>query len=299
MHFKYGALLNIVFVTMTYGFGIPILFPIAAAAIFVLWIVEKSMLFYAYRLPPMYDERLSEAVLNYMYWAPLFYLGFGYWMASNKQLLSNDYLEPKDRMTTPDIHLHTIDRVFAGDGMSAPAWPLLLLFTFMFLNQILGSAVMRCLTRCFPNLEIGDVELDEDIDNYWASLDDKDRNWAIKEDQHATDTLGLQLLTKKQKASLLSSSKTQGRTLQGCHSYDILANPLYFDDFQYVSASLENRENYIIDDDDEEGNDAVQSDIVRYALNLAYMNEREARAFEFDQESVAARMREGNRKGLL
>ena len=98
---------------------------------------------------------------------------------------------------------------------------------------------------------------------------------------------------------MLSSSKTQGRTLQGCHSYDILANPLYFDDFQYVSASLENRENYIIDDDDEEGNDAVQSDIVRYALNLAYMNEREARAFEFDQDSVAARMKEGNRKGLL
>jgi len=59
MHFKYAALLNIVFVTMLFGFGIPILFPIAAAAIFILYLVEKSMLFYAYRLPPMYDERLS------------------------------------------------------------------------------------------------------------------------------------------------------------------------------------------------------------------------------------------------
>ena len=47
------------------------------------------------------------------------------------------------------------------------------------------------------------------------------------------------------------------RFLQGCHSYDILANPLYFDDFQYVSASVENREQFIIDDDEEEGNDAV------------------------------------------
>ena len=69
------------------------------------------------------------------------------------------------------------------------------------------------------------------------------------------------------------ATETDLRTLQGCHSYDILANPLYFDDFQYVSASLENRKNYIIDDDDDEDNDAVQSDIVRYALNLAYMNE--------------------------
>lgn len=64
-------------------------------------------------------------------------------------------------------------------------------------------------------------------------------------------------MTKKQKAALASSTITQGRTLQGCHSYDILANPLYFDDFQYVSASLENRDAYIIDDDDEEGNDAA------------------------------------------
>lgn len=56
---------------------------------------------------------------------------------------------------------------------------------------------MKCLTFCFPNLEIGDIELDEDIDNYWASLDEKDRNWAIKEDEYATKTLGLQLLTVK------------------------------------------------------------------------------------------------------
>ena len=299
MHFKYSALLNIIFVTMTYGFGIPILFPIAAFAILVLWLVEKTMLYYAYRLPPMYDERLSESVLSLLYYAPLFYLGFGYWMASNKQLLSNEYLEPKDRMTTPDIHLHTVDRVFAGDGLSAPAWPLLLLFFFFLLNQVFGSAVMRCLTSVFPSLEIGDIELDEDIDNYWSSLDEKDRNWAIKEDQHAMDKLGLQILTKRQKAALLSSQRTQGRTLQGCHSYDILANPLYFDDFQYVSASLENRENYIIDDDDDEGNDTVQSDIVRYALNLAYMNEKEAKEFQFDQDSVANRMKTIGRRGLL
>ena len=59
MHFKYSALLNIIFVTMTYGYGIPILFPVAAFGILVLYLVEKTMLYYGYRLPPMYDERLS------------------------------------------------------------------------------------------------------------------------------------------------------------------------------------------------------------------------------------------------
>lgn len=103
MHYKYSALLNIIFVTMMYGFGIPILFPIAVLAILVLYLVEKIMLYYAYALPPMYDERLSQSVLNQLYYAPFFYLGFGYWMASNKQMLSNDWLAPRERLISSNI----------------------------------------------------------------------------------------------------------------------------------------------------------------------------------------------------
>ena len=77
----------------------------------------------------------------------------------------------------------------------------------------------------------------------------------------------------------MTQESSGNRTLQGCHSYDILANPLYFDDFQYVSPSVDNRDNFIIDDDAEEDNDAMQSDVVRLALSLAYMNENRAHAF--------------------
>ena len=60
--------------------------------------------------------------------------------------------------------------------------------------------------------------------------------------------------------------------LQGVHSYDILANPLYLDDFQYFSADRDDRALCIIDDDEDEGNDNAQSDLVRLVLNLAYLN---------------------------
>ena len=63
MHFKYSSLLNIVFVTFMYGFGIPLLFPVAGIAILILYLVEKTMLYYAYRMPPMYDEKLAESVI--------------------------------------------------------------------------------------------------------------------------------------------------------------------------------------------------------------------------------------------
>lgn len=200
MHFKYSALLNIIFVTMTYGYGMPILFPIAAFGILVLYFVEKTMLYYAYRLPPMYDERLSQSVLSMLGKAPLIFLGFGYWMASNKQMLSNEHVYPKDRMTAPETTHHTYGEIWTkGDCLEAPAWPLFALFVLLTFNELFGNTVMKCLIFCFPSLEIGDIELDEDIDNYWASLDDKDRNWALKEDSYSTDTLGLQLFTVKQK----------------------------------------------------------------------------------------------------
>jgi len=41
------------------------------------------------------------------------------------------------------------------------------------------------------------------------------------------------------------------------HSYDILANPLYYDDFNYVQAAEEKRGEKIIDDDENEENNAA------------------------------------------
>lgn len=83
MHFKYSSIMTITFITFMYGYGIPMLFPIACVSFLVLFVVEKMLLFYGYRLPPMYDEKLNESVLNKLQFAPILYLAFGYWMASN------------------------------------------------------------------------------------------------------------------------------------------------------------------------------------------------------------------------
>ncbi len=74
-------------------------------------------------------------------------------------------------------------------------------------------------------------------------------------------------------------------TIQGVHCYDILANLDYCQQFQYVPCDVEGREKYIIDDDNEEGNDEAQSDLVKLALNLAYMTEERAVKFSFDKDA--------------
>lgn len=84
IHYKYSSILNITFVTMMYGVGLPILFPIAATSFLVLYMVEKTLIYYVYRQPPMYDEKLNNNVLSILTYAPLLFLSFGYWMFSSK-----------------------------------------------------------------------------------------------------------------------------------------------------------------------------------------------------------------------
>lgn len=159
-------------------------------------------------------------------------------------------------------------------GWAGLNWVLLvtgLLLTTIF---FFGDWCMSAFQRLIPSLQIGDIDLNEEIDNYWASLDDEDRKWSQGEEKNNREQLRIKILTDEQQERLSVVGKTSGKTLQGCHTYDVLANPLYLDDFQYVSAAEPDRVDLIIDDDTNDENDAMQSDLVRLALNLAYMSER-------------------------
>ena len=82
-HYGYSTVLVTVFVTFMFGFGIPILFPIATCVIMVLYRVEKFSLYYFYKRPPMYDQRTTVKICQTMRLAPALYLICGYWMLSN------------------------------------------------------------------------------------------------------------------------------------------------------------------------------------------------------------------------
>ena len=75
--------------------------------------------------------------------------------------------------------------------------------------------------------------------------------------------------------------------LQGVHTYDILRNPMYIEQFQYFSADLPNRHEYIVDRDEDETNDVAQSDLVRLVLNLAFLDVDEAKKIDFNPQGLA------------
>jgi hypothetical protein len=284
IHYKYSTILVITFVTMMYGLGMPILFPIASASVFSLYCVEKFMIHWSYRQPPAYDEKLNNNVLGLMTWSPLLFLSFGYWMFSNKQLIDNVVFMKTNRNDVVKTG-HYWGDVFSQDAYHAnPAMPLLVMFWVFLFGTVFRNFIMNRLCRWFPSMQIGALEVDEGLDNYFKCIDDHDRNWSIKEEENAREQLKLKILDDETLHKLKTTAMGEG-SIKGVHCYDILANPLYLDDFQYFSPSMDNRNDYIIDDDEDEGNDQAQSDLVKMVLNLAFLTEEKAKSFTFDKNS--------------
>ena len=82
---------------------------------------------------------------------------------------------------------------------------MLIIIGLLVINWFIGDWMLNKLSNCFPDLIIGDIEIDEEIDNYFVALDDNDRKWSLEEDRYSTENLGLQIMTKKQKSALESS----------------------------------------------------------------------------------------------
>lgn len=162
--------------------------------------------------------------------------------------------------------------VFTSDGYKKDySLPLIIMFWVFFVLIIFRNKLYKYLAALFPNaVKVGDLEIDEDLDNYFNTIDDNDRNWSIVEEENCRNNMKVKILSDYtlQRFKTTTIGKTH---MKGVHCYDILANPLYLDDFQYFSPSMPDREKFIIDDDEDEGNDNAQSDLVKIILNLAFL----------------------------
>ena len=133
---------------------------------------------------------------------------------------------------------------------------------------------MEWLEDLIPYMRVGDIDLKEDIGNFWQAMSAEDRRWSIKEEEYAREKLhGMKTMTDDAYEKLLNfkSAVNEKHTLKGLPSYDILRDPVYQQSFQYFSPAIENRSDFIIDDDSNEENDHEQSDMVRSVISLAYV----------------------------
>jgi hypothetical protein len=153
IQWKYSSILNIVYVTLTFGMGLPLLFPLAAVQMLVIYCLEKYMIYYLYQEPPAYDEVLSNSVLRKLTRAPLFMIAFAYWMLTNRQLIQNDNLFEIPTHDTPFQAKHywwealTKEGVF-GSGPAGFLLPYLILFlVFLSCRPLFTLIAKKCCGR--------------------------------------------------------------------------------------------------------------------------------------------------------
>jgi len=87
MDYKYANILVVVTMTMTYGSGIPIMYLIAACYFFVSYWVDKILIFYNYRKPEFFDERMALSTLWWFKVALIMHFVVGILMLSNSHIL--------------------------------------------------------------------------------------------------------------------------------------------------------------------------------------------------------------------
>lgn len=68
-------------------------------------------------------------------------------------------------------------------------------WVFLFCT-VFRYVIYKYLGKFFPNLiKVGDFEIDENLDNYFKTIDDNDRHWSITEEENARRTFRLSILT--------------------------------------------------------------------------------------------------------
>ena len=225
---KYSSIIMVAFVTMMYGIGMPILFPVGAFGFIMMYMVHKSKLFWAHQRPPMFDDELNNYVLNTLTYAPILMLGFGFWMLTNPEMFSNEVVWKQRYNDDPTEHVWT--DVFFGNMLAKnpQALPIFIAFWFFLITIFFRNFLYSAITKCFPSMKIGAFHIEEDLPNYFAAVDDHDRNWSIKEEENSRNNLRMTIMM-DETLEKLKTTEPSRKCLQGVHCYDILANLSYVD----------------------------------------------------------------------
>ena len=206
IHYGYSTVVLIIYITFMFGFGIPILFPVAWLTFIILYRMEKYMMYFFYKVPPMYDEKITKEMLSVLRIAPVLYLLCGYWMITNQQLLSNDHLHPIFHENEKPETDHNITMIFTAHGWEGPYWPLGVTFIFTTLMYLFADTFNKRMKKYSKSFRIGsDLKMmEEGLDNYWCALSKDDKKWTFREETYRRDALGMQMMTDEQFMSLTS-----------------------------------------------------------------------------------------------
>ena len=139
IHFRYSDALKTTYITMMYGLGIPLLFPLAALSFLITLIGEKIQCAYFVKLPPAMGDTLTSTTISALNFSPILLLFNGYWMISNKQIFENkwNYIQVDGDPMKSSHHVDHFDVNWAS-----PLLIMAIAATFILVTQIVFSDLL-------------------------------------------------------------------------------------------------------------------------------------------------------------
>jgi hypothetical protein len=216
----------------------------------------------------MFDESLNRAAINILLCAPILYCTFGFWMFNNKQMFHNQVLY-NERFGDHYKFGHNILSIF--DNGIDQSFPLLVLL-FIIIGLYSSRHFWYKRARRYLGLDkIGSLKTEEM--SFYEALSHKQRRMLVNEEVSNRKKLKFmkinnKTLDKLKDPKLARRDVTCGTHLIGAMTYQILDNPMYQTEFQFVPGHVKDRDEFSVV--------AVgQSDFVKKTINQFYIEKAE------------------------
>jgi hypothetical protein len=193
IHFKYSSMLNAVLVTFMYGAGMPILFPICMVHMFIFYCTERYIVAYHAPLPPALDEKLTMNAISWMRLGPIFFLLNGYWMISQPQMFESDV----NQITYSTNYMSTNHSIAAAFTTVTWASPMLLVGLMMVVIVFLQKIIPEKLNEWGFTMLQGNIEVDEDLPNFFKSVKLNDADWLVYENKNLRENYGFNMVRRE------------------------------------------------------------------------------------------------------
>ena len=105
------------------------------------------------------------------------------------------------------------------------------LFILYFIYLVFTPFIKYLLSIVAPALLLKDVQVFENLEPYFESLNSLDSNWTIKEELYGLKNLGMQTMDTPTLDCFIQSKSSPKLPILGIHTYDMLRNPYYIEAF--------------------------------------------------------------------
>ena len=251
MHDSYAVIIKTVYVTFTYGFALPVLFPIATLSFLILYFTERVRLAFFYRNPPQFNLTLDNLAISNLKYAPLTMMVLGFWFMGNRQMFFNELGGKMDFAQQPIDSKHN----FYHDGIEKSILIPIVLFSALILFQSYYLQFVKKILTFLGVLTLEDddaVQLmtqrqqvmsdktkkqnlqitDENLEDYWENLNGTDQKRWFAQEIYFRKELNIKTMNDEMFQNIKTLQR-KGKYIKDLYNYDILANLDYADDFAY------------------------------------------------------------------